>query len=109
MATKVQTIDLRAGSGGVEYTWPLILTEDNGKDISSDTVQLSLGSYTAPGTWRTPSTDPAQTTHSQRIVQLLVGTTLTPAAGNYWLWSRITDTPEIVPRRHAKITILADA
>jgi hypothetical protein len=101
-----QTIDLRAASGGVEYTWPLTITEATGKDISGDTIELSLGSYNTPGTWRAPDTDTG--TGSTRTVQLLIGTTLRPLAGNVWLWSRVTDSPELVPRRHEKIVILAD-
>lgn len=98
-----QTIDLTAGA--VEYTWPLTIIESTGKDISADTVQLSLGSYTEPATWQAPDLDPAQTVASQRVVQLLVGDTLKPALGSYYLWSQILDDPEIVPRRHQRINI----
>lgn len=100
--TAQQTIDLTAGA--IEYTWPLTLIETTGKDITADTIQLSLGGYEAPATWQAPDTDTAPVV-SQRVVQLLVGDTLTPAPGAYWLWSQIVDNPEIVPRRHQRITI----
>jgi hypothetical protein len=71
--TTTQTIDTRAAVGGVEYTWPLTITETTGKDISGDTVLLSLGTSSAPGTWQAPDRDPAQTVKAQRVVQLLIG------------------------------------
>lgn len=91
--------------GATEYTWPLTITDVNGKDISAATIELSLGSSIAPGTWSTPDVDPAQTVKSQRVVQLLVGGSFKPPAGSYWLWSRVTDTPEIAPRRQIQILI----
>lgn len=102
-----QTIDLRTAVGGVEYTLPLTISETNNKDISADTIQLSLGTYPAPGVWQAPDRDPAQAVKSQRVVQLLIGGTLKPAvAGTYYLWSRVLDSPEVVPRRQQPIVIL---
>ena len=98
-----QTINLTAGA--VEYTWPLTITETTGKDITATTIRLCLGSYTAPGdTWLTPDTDTTDGT-SSRVVQLLIGDELKPEAGNFWLWSKVTDAPETVPRRHGKVII----
>ena len=91
--------------GAVEYTWPLTITEATGKDISADTVRLALGGYTAPGTWQAPDVDTPQAVKSQRVVQMLIGSTLKPTAGDYWLWFQITDTPEIAPRRESHIVI----
>ena len=99
-----QTITLSAGA--VEYTYPLTIVETAGKDISADTVQLSLGTDLVVGVWRPPDTDTAQSVAYQRVVQLLVGASYIPAVGTYWLWSKVTDSPEIVPRRHAKVTIV---
>lgn len=95
--TDTQTIYV--SDGAVEYTWPVTITETTGKDISAVGVELSLGTYTAPGTWQAPDTDPPQATKSQRVVQLLVGGTLKPAPGRYYLWTRSADTPEIVEHR----------
>lgn len=97
---EVQTID--TANGDVEYTWPLTLIETTGKDISGDTVQLSLGTYPAPGTWLDPVEDtPADT--SQRVVKLLIGNDPKPAPGTHYLWSKIGDTPETIIRRHQQI------
>ena len=96
--------EIRLSAGAIEYTRPLTITETTGKDITEATVQLSLGSYDAPGEWRTPDTDTSPST-SSRTVQLLIGDDLKPSAGSYWLWSRVGDTPEVIPRRHDKITI----
>lgn len=101
--TGTQTIDLSAGA--VEYTYPLTITESTGKDISADTITLSLGTYDAPGQWQAPDTDPPQDTTSQRVVQLLVGADLKPDLGTYYLWSLVNDGPERVPRRNQKVVI----
>ena len=98
-----QTINITAGA--VEYTFPLTITETTGKDISADVIQLSLGTDTAVGAWHTPDTDVTQSVTYQRVVQLLVGAAYVPAVGTYWLWSKVTDSPETVPRRHGKVTI----
>lgn len=99
-----QTIRLSAGA--LEYTFPLTITEKTGKDISGDTITLSLGTFNAPGdTWLTPDVDQPQDVKSQRVVQLYIGTTVKPDPGVYFLWSKVTDTPEVSPRRNQKITI----
>lgn len=90
--------------GAIEYTWPLTITEASGKDISSVTVELSLGSQTQPGVWKSPDVDTQDGT-STRTVQLLVGAASVLTPGDYWLWSKITDFPEVAPRRHEMITI----
>lgn len=97
-----QEINTSQAAGGREYTWATTITADH--DIHADTVQVSLGSYAEPGTWVAPSTDPAQSNPNQRVVSLLIDNEIAP--GDYWLWVRITDSPEIVPRRGAKITVI---
>lgn len=90
---------------GPEYTYPRTITETTGKDISTDTVRLSLGTWDAPGTWVAPTVDTAQTDHATRVVQLLLDNT-TPA-GDYWLWVKVTDSPETPVRRtDGRITII---
>lgn len=98
-----QIIDLT--NGGCEYTYPLTITENTGKDISADVIVISLGSPTAPGTWQAPDVDPPQANKAQRVVQMLVGATLKPISGTYWLWTKVTDAPETVPRRQVPIVI----
>lgn len=104
VTNKTQVIDLSAQA--VEFTWPLTLTELKGRDISSDVILLSLGSDQAPASWlparNTSGSHPIDT----REVQLLIPTDITPQAGDYWLWSQITDAPEVVPRKHFRIRIL---
>lgn len=102
--SNTQYIDLT--NGAVEYTWPLTISETTGKNIAADVIVLSLGTESTPGTWRSPDVDPAQTDHSQRVVQMLVGGTgFVGLAGTYFLWSKVTDTPEVVPRRHGRVVI----
>lgn len=104
-----QTIQVHS-AGAVEYTFPATVTETNGKDISVDTVTMCLGTYNTPGTFVAPDVISRPTTSSV-VVQLLVGgnshagNPYTPAAGVYWMWVFLTDTPEQVPRRGARITI----
>lgn len=99
-----QTINLTVGA--IEYTLPIAISETAGKDISDDTILMSLGTWTAPGAWLVPDLDPAQAVDSQRVVQLLIGATFKPVAGTYYLWTRVADLPELVPRRHGRLTIV---
>jgi hypothetical protein len=101
---KTQTIELSAGA--VERTFPVTITELTGKDISGDPVWLSLGTETLPGAWVSPDVDIPQSVKSQRVVQLLVGGVVNPGPGVYWLWSKVTDNPEIVPRRQLQVVLL---
>lgn len=99
---RVQNIAVSLGA--VEYTWPLTITESTGKDITGVTIELSLGTLAAPGAWSPPSLD-TSVDASTRTVQLLVDSSLEVEPGDYWLWSKITDFPEVAPRRHEMITI----
>jgi hypothetical protein len=106
-----QVIDVY-GAGAVEFSFPRTITETSGEDISADPVLVSLGSWTEPGGWVTPdritrgTTDVGGITQHWVVVQLLIGGDLKPAADNYWLWTKITDSPETVPRRTSgRITI----
>jgi hypothetical protein len=103
-----QTIDIRTVTGGREYTWPLTITETTGEDITGDLIQLSLGTLDAPGEWKAPDTDTSSDDGASRTVQLLVGDTLRPPSNAYWLWSRVTDSPEVVPRRHDMVIVVND-
>lgn len=94
-----QTVNVTAGA--TEYTWPLTLTEVNGVDISADTVQISLGSYDQPGDWTAPVAD--HPTTSSVTVKLLIDDSVD--VGEYWVWVKITDSPEIVPRRGDRVTV----
>ena len=98
------TQKINVTNGAVEYTYPLTITEKTGKDISAVSISLSLGTLQAPGTWLSPASDPSQTIKSQRVVQLLVSSD-TVIPGEYYLWSKVEDNPEILPRRHSKIVV----
>ncbi len=98
-----QTILTSAPAGAVEYTWPLTVTEATGKDISGDTVLVSLGTYAEPGTWAAPDVI-TRPTPSSVVVQKLIDNTVTP--GIHWLWIVISDSPERVPRRGDRVTVV---
>ncbi len=91
-----QTIALSAAA--IEYTYPLTITETTGKNITTATVKLCLGTFDLPGAWRTPDVL-TRPTSSTALTQLLVGSAYLPVAGSYWLWYQVSDTPEVVPRR----------
>jgi hypothetical protein len=88
-----QTVNIDAGER--EYVDPPQLITAT-SDISTDTVEIGLGSWsTVPATWLPSSnaavllTRPATT---QIQVTMLVGNTIRPASGDYWLYTRLTDT-----------------
>lgn len=77
---------------------PALITADH--DISADAIEVGLGGYDVSPTQWLPGSDPAVlVTHpsaDQVQVTVLVGDTIRPAGGTYWLHARLTDTPEIV-------------
>lgn len=83
--------------GGVEYVTADV-SEVNGADITAASLEISLGSYTTPGEWRTPDqlTRPSD---SSATVGVLVGASYLPTAGRYWPWLRVADSPEVSPIR----------
>lgn len=94
-----QKIDV--SNGATEYTWPVTITETTGKDISTDTIQISLGTANTPGTWTTGVlTRPAA---SSATVKLLVTNSVTP--GTYYVWVKVADSPEIIPRKAHRVTV----
>jgi hypothetical protein len=98
---------IRSSTGGTKYL-SAVVTETTGKTITSDTFQVALTLEGAnPVTWQSPDVTQTVTTSSVRV-KLLVGATgtLNPAAGAYYLWVKVTDTPEIEPIRiDERITI----
>jgi hypothetical protein len=95
-----QTINIDAGDR--EYVDPpLLVTADH--DISSDTVSVGLGTWSvAPTTWLASSDPAALVTHpttSSVQATLLIGGTVRPAAGVYWLYVRIVDQSETLIER----------
>lgn len=99
-----QQIQLSADA--VEYTHPRTVTETTGKDITNDLIAVSLGTYEAPGAW-VPPDKLSRPSASSVVVQLLVSNSLGLTIGSsYHLWVRVTDSPEVVPRRSpGRITI----
>ena len=80
-------------AGGIEYASALI-TDTTGQDLTAATFQVGLGtnSRTAPAAWQAPDVQESVGTNV-RVKLLIDG--ITP--GRYWLWVKITDTPEIIP------------
>lgn len=81
----------------VEYCDPpILITADH--DITADTIQVGLGSFTTPPVTWIDSSDPSvlinRPTPEQVQVTLLIGDTIRPATGDYWLYARVTDQPE---------------
>lgn len=90
--------------GEVQYTWPVVITETEGKDISTSTIEVSVSTdHRAPGTWRTPDKD-VSGPDNVRAVQLLVDDTFEP--NSYWIWVRVTDNPEVVIMRAAQFIVV---
>lgn len=102
--TPDQTVYVTAG--GPEYCYPRTITETTGKDISGDPVTVGLGGYNdPPASMVTPTVDEQGSTSASRVVQLLIDNTVTPA--NYWLWVKVTDSPEAPIRRtDGRITVI---
>jgi hypothetical protein len=97
---------VRVSTGAAEYCYPRTITETLGKNITADTVSVSLGTYDAPGTWVAPDVITRPTT-SSAVVQMMINTIPDPTRQHYWVWTKVSDSPEVVPRRSpGRITIL---
>lgn len=95
-----QQVDLDAGAR--EFVDPPVLvTADH--DITADPFSVGLGTYSAPPVTWLGANDPAvlltHPTPQQVQVTVLIGDTVKPATGAYWLWVRMTDNPEILLER----------
>lgn len=88
-------IEVLASAGESEYVGGTI-TETTGKNITTATYKMALGSETRPGAWEDPSvsTVGALGNHT-RVLKLLIGAAPSTPSGEYYVWARITDTPEI--------------
>lgn len=132
MSEGQQEID--CANGANELTDALTITQTSTPlpiDISSATIELALAlvrSNPATGDWRAPDfnqtassaidPDTGQPTGvpvyngdtlilNQRIVALRVSPSLGLPTGTYVLWSRITSSPDVVPRPNRSIFITA--
>jgi hypothetical protein len=75
------------------------ITETNGKDISTDTFTIALG--TDPSTppvsgWVAPTVSTVGANTASRVVKLLISNSTAP--GTWFVWARISDSPEILPQ-----------
>lgn len=86
--------EILTSAGAAEYVGGTV-SETSGKDISGATFKMSLGSSTQPGPWVDPSVSSPGAGNSQRVLKLLVSST-TPK-GRYYVWARISDSPEVAP------------
>lgn len=100
----VQIIRVSSPAGAHEYTLDAIWTAPKDQDISTAMFEMSLGTRDEPGAWVAASLNLPGDGLNQRVLNLLVDNT-TPL-GTYWLWVRLTDTPEIVPRKGHMIRVI---
>jgi hypothetical protein len=99
---ELRTID--CANGAVEYLW-LDFADAEQQDVTADPVAISLGTYETPGTWH-----PADLVEPNGAVwkiraALLIGSTLTYPPGIYTAWVRVTDSPEVIPKRADNLLI----
>lgn len=74
-----------------------LFTETEGKDMTSATAQIGLSSdrATPPTTWEAPDATSRPTVSTIRVSKLI---DTDVAIGTYWLWIKVTDSPEVLPR-----------
>lgn len=90
---ELRTIDLSAGA--VEYLW--VDYEDSLlHNIQADPVSISLGTFTAPGTWHAADLRQQNGAVWKVRAALLIGAVLTYPVGTYYAWLQVTDTPETI-------------
>ena len=95
-------VEVIVSAGARKYVGGTV-SDQTGADISGLTYQVSFGSATQPGrTWFTPdiSVSPGGAPTKRTLKYLLTSTT--PANlpyGTYYVWIKITATPELEPIR----------
>lgn len=82
-------------AGGQEYRY-ILVTENTGKNITGDSAVLALlPSPNAPVTGTTGQAPDVTTNPTTSSVQLGMLVTSVVAPGEYRLWAKLTDSPEI--------------
>jgi hypothetical protein len=100
----VQIIRVSNPAGAHEFTLDAIWTAPKNQDITGATFEMSLGTRDEPAAWVPASMNNAGDGPNQRVLNLLVDASTPP--GTYWLWVRLTDTPEVVPRKGHMIRVI---
>lgn len=92
--------------GMAEYVGGKI-SEKSHKDISAVTIQLALGGPDVPPSpgpaWHAPGVDNALNTYTREVKMLIDSN---QALGTFWLWAKITDNPEIIPKRGSQVIVV---
>lgn len=85
-----------ATAGNKRYVGGTI-TETSGASIASATfvVALSSSNTVPPTVWVAPTVSTQGDTTADRVLKFLIDSNT--SAGSYFLWARVTDTPEIEP------------
>lgn len=99
---------VRLNAGAAEFRF-VVLTEKDGKDISGDTCEVALVPVDRDpldADFETPDSDVAQTVKSKRVLGKLIDDPAESPSGEYYLWGRITDNPEIVPLRGTVVVVV---
>lgn len=96
--------------GYPEYTHAVSVTELRGEDISADPIVIGFSTVkqSPPTTWFTPDIFSHSTTNSLNdtatVQKLIDFSTTTLAAGTYFVWLKITDSPE-TPARYTGLQL----
>lgn len=99
---ELRVIDL--ANGAVENLW-LDYEDAERQNITADPVSISLGSYDTPGVWHAADLVEQNGAVWQVRAALLIGGSLTYPPGQYWAWVRLTDSPEIIPKRAGNLLV----
>jgi hypothetical protein len=89
---------IRVSQGAAEYVTGRV-QELEGADLTDATFEVGLGSHDqAPTVWSEPADLRLEDDGSVAFVSMLVDDSVAPRARG-WLWVRVTDVPEVMPRR----------
>lgn len=85
-------------NGAVEYLW-VDIEDARQQDITTATVQISLGTYDLHGTWHTADLIQQNGPVWKIRAGLLIGASLVYPLGTYWAWFSLGDSPETIVQR----------
>lgn len=86
---------IRTDLGAEEYL-AVEVTERTGQSLDTATIALSIGTADQPGDWATP--DVVEHDGASLVAKLLV-TSDTPRIEAGYVWVKVGDNPETLPRR----------
>lgn len=82
----------------------VVLDSDDDLTLASVEIGVTTDPVEQPATWITSAWEPAPAANTARTTSVWDTTNVTP--GYYAIWAKVTDSPEILPRRYGMVRVV---